>query len=111
MLNPQIDVDISVSVNKPFSTQFNVVNLYNDNRLEIIDCNQKIDNNEDPLLALRCKKEASLVKCLNLLKNDDRVKIITDSSAYVNKDDWLDKAITTKARKKIQEFIKEHENK
>ena len=43
------------------------------------------------------------------LQNNDRVRIITDNKAYVSKDDWLDKVVTTHARKKIVEFIKEHE--
>lgn len=40
------------------------------------------------------------------LKNNDRVRIITDDKAFVNKEDWLDKVVTTNARKKIMDFLK-----
>jgi len=43
------------------------------------------------------------------LSNQDRVRIITDQSAYVPKNDWLDKVVTTSARNKINDFIREHE--
>ncbi len=45
-----------------------------------------------------------------VLSNQDKVRIITDESAYVPKEDWLDKVVTTSARNKIMDFIKEHEN-
>ena len=44
-----------------------------------------------------------------VLKSDDRVRIITDNKAYVDKSTWLDKCVTTKAKKKINEFIREKE--
>ena len=44
-----------------------------------------------------------------VLENNDRVRIITDESAFVPKDEWLDKVVTTSARNKIMDFIKEHE--
>ena len=44
------------------------------------------------------------------LKHNDRVRIITDDKTYVSKDDWLDKAVTHHARRKIIEFIKEHDD-
>ena len=43
------------------------------------------------------------------LQNNDRVRIITDNKAYVEKSDWLDKVVTLHARRKIIEFIKDHE--
>ena len=43
------------------------------------------------------------------LENQDKVRIITDNTAYIPKDEWLDKVVTTSARNKILEFIKEHE--
>jgi len=46
-----------------------------------------------------------------VLKNQDRVRIITDSKAYVPKEEWLDKVITTTAKNKILDFIKENEDK
>ena len=46
----------------------------------------------------------------HVLENQDRVRIITDEEAYVPKEEWLDKAITTNARNKIMEFIRENEN-
>lgn len=43
-----------------------------------------------------------------VLKNQDRVRIITDSKAYIPKEEWLDKVITTTAKNKIMEFIKDN---
>ena len=43
------------------------------------------------------------------LSNQDKVRIITDESAYIPKFDWLDKVVTTSARNKIMDYIKEHE--
>ena len=41
-----------------------------------------------------------------VLKNKDRVQIITDPLSTGPKKDWLDKAITTYAKRKIKEFNK-----
>lgn len=43
------------------------------------------------------------------LQHNDRVRIITDDKTYVSKVDWLDKVVTTHARRKILDFIREHE--
>ncbi len=43
------------------------------------------------------------------LQNNDRVRIVTDSKVFVPKDDWLNKVVTTNARRKIMDFIKSHE--
>ena len=43
------------------------------------------------------------------LENQDKVRIITDNTAYVPKEEWLDKVVTTSAKNKILEFIKEQE--
>ena len=40
------------------------------------------------------------------LSNKDRVRIITDEMSYGPRKDWIDKAQTTHAKKKIKEFIK-----
>ena len=40
------------------------------------------------------------------LKNKDRVKIITDILSYGPREDWIDKTVTTKAKRKIREFNK-----
>lgn len=45
-----------------------------------------------------------------VLENQDRVRIITDKNAYVPKEEWLDKVITTNAKNKILDFIKENDN-
>lgn len=44
------------------------------------------------------------------LNNQDKVRIITDDTAYVPKEEWLDKVVTTSAKNKIMDFIKEHED-
>ena len=45
-----------------------------------------------------------------VLKNQDRVRIITDETAYIPKEEWLDKVVTTSAKNKIMEYIKEHDS-
>ncbi|MBQ8472949.1 MAG: bifunctional (p)ppGpp synthetase/guanosine-3',5'-bis(diphosphate) 3'-pyrophosphohydrolase [Bacilli bacterium] len=45
-----------------------------------------------------------------VLENQDRVRIITDNKAYVPKEEWLDKVVTTNAKNKIMDFIKENED-
>ena len=44
------------------------------------------------------------------LSNQDKVRIITDDTVYVPKFDWLDKVVTTSARNKIMDYIKEHDD-
>lgn len=41
-----------------------------------------------------------------ILKNKDRVRIITDDLSFGPREDWIDKAKTTKAKRKIKEFGK-----
>lgn len=41
-----------------------------------------------------------------VLHNKDRVRIITDILSYGPREDWIDKAKTTKAKRKIREFSK-----
>ena len=41
-----------------------------------------------------------------VLKNKDRVSIITDPLSYGPREEWIDKAITSNAKKKIREFNK-----
>ena len=43
-----------------------------------------------------------------VLENQDKVRIITDESVFVPKEDWLDKVVTTSAKNKIMDYIKEH---
>ena len=40
------------------------------------------------------------------LKNKDRVKIVVDNLSFGPREEWLDMAVTTRARKKIKEFQK-----
>ncbi len=46
-----------------------------------------------------------------VLENQDRVRIITDPNAYVPKEEWLNSVITTKAKNKITEYMKENQEK
>ena len=39
-----------------------------------------------------------------VLKNKDRVRIVTDVLSYGPREDWIDKAKTSYARKRIKEF-------
>ena len=39
-----------------------------------------------------------------ILKNKDRVRIVTDDLSFGPRKDWIDKAHTSLAKKKIREF-------
>lgn len=41
-----------------------------------------------------------------VLKNKDRVRIVTDELSYGPREDWVDKAQTSLAKRKIKEFNK-----
>ena len=41
-----------------------------------------------------------------VLSNKDRVRIVTSDLAFGPRDDWIDKAHTSYAKKKIKEFNK-----
>lgn len=41
------------------------------------------------------------------LRNKDRVRIVTDELSYRPREDWIDKAQTSLAKRKIKEFGKE----
>lgn len=43
------------------------------------------------------------------LQNNDRVRIITDGSVYIDRRPWLDYVATIHAKKKINEYLKENE--
>ena len=45
------------------------------------------------------------------LQNNDRVRIITDGSVYIDRKPWLDYVVTIHAKKKINEYLKELDNK
>lgn len=47
---------------------------------EIIDANEKIENNEDPVRAIRKKKESSLVKAFNKLNEDGYDGLVSSGS-------------------------------
>ena len=41
------------------------------------------------------------------LQNNDRVRIISDSSVYIDRNPWLDYVVTTHAKKKLTEYLKD----
>ena len=41
-----------------------------------------------------------------VLKNNDRVRIVSDELSFGPREEWINKAITTKARKRIRDFRK-----
>ena len=41
-----------------------------------------------------------------VLSNRDRVRIITDDLSFGPRDEWIDCAVTAKAKRKIKEFNK-----
>ena len=42
------------------------------------------------------------------LQNNDRVRIICDKNVYINREEWLSIAVTTHAKKKIIEYMKDN---
>ncbi|WP_326514117.1 phosphate acyltransferase PlsX [Clostridium intestinale] len=53
---------------------------YDENRLKIVDCTEVITPDEHPVMALRKKKNSSLVKALNLVKSGECDGIISAGS-------------------------------
>lgn len=53
---------------------------YNEDKVEIIDAKENIENNEDPAFALRKKKDSSIVKAMNLLKEKKADALISAGS-------------------------------
>ena len=54
---------------------------YNEHQIEIIDADEVIDNNESPTVAIRTKKNSSLVKAFDYAnENDDAVGVISAGS-------------------------------
>lgn len=46
---------------------------YDKSRIEIVDAKEKVTNNESPTVAIRAKKDSSLVRALEITKNDPEV--------------------------------------
>lgn len=64
----EFDKDIILVGRENFIKE-NLKNLeYNSDKVEILDAQENIENNEEPVLALRRKKDSSIVKALTLLK-------------------------------------------
>lgn len=55
-------------------------NNYNGEKIKIIDAKEVIETNEHPVMALRRKKDSSIVKALNLVKNGDCDAVISAGS-------------------------------
>ncbi|MET3616398.1 glycerol-3-phosphate acyltransferase PlsX [Peptoniphilus olsenii] len=53
---------------------------YNENKIQIIDAPDNIENNEDPAFAIRKKKNSSIVVALNLLKENKDCAFISAGS-------------------------------
>ncbi len=53
---------------------------YDKNRVEIFEANEVIDNNESPAFALRRKKDSSIVRALELVKNNSDAALISAGS-------------------------------
>lgn len=53
---------------------------YDENRIKVIDCKEVITPNEHPVMALRKKKDSSLVKALNLVKSGECQGVISAGS-------------------------------
>ena len=53
---------------------------YNKEKIEIINASENIENNEEPVLALRKKKDSSIVKAMNLLKEKKADALISAGS-------------------------------
>lgn len=55
--------------------------LFDENRLEIINASQEITNDDKPTEAIRTKKDSSLVKSLDLLKQDESVLAVVSAGS------------------------------
>ncbi len=55
-------------------------NGYNKSAVSIVNATEVIDNNESPVFALRRKKDSSIVKALELVKNDSESALISAGS-------------------------------
>lgn len=53
---------------------------YNEEKIEIINAKENIENNEEPVLALRRKKDSSIVKAMSLLKEKKADALISAGS-------------------------------
>ena len=55
-------------------------NEYNKNQIDIVDAQEIITNNDAPVMAIRRKKNSSIVKALNLVKNNDADAFVSAGS-------------------------------
>lgn len=66
-----LDIDVSlIGIKDEIKKSMEELDYHMDSGIEIIDAKEKIENEDEPTLALRRKKDSSIVKGLNLLKED-----------------------------------------
>lgn len=53
---------------------------YSKEKIEILNCTEIISNNEHPAMAIRKKKDSSLVRCMNLVKKGEADAVISAGS-------------------------------
>jgi glycerol-3-phosphate acyltransferase PlsX len=73
----EYDIEILITGNEDLIKEELKKHTYDCNKIKIVDAKEVISTNEHPVMAIKRKKDSSLVKALNLVKNGDADAIIS----------------------------------
>jgi phosphate acyltransferase len=76
----ELDVDIIITGPETEINKYLAKSKYNQGKITVLDASEVISTSEAPVMALRKKKDSSLVKALNLVKNGSADAIISAGS-------------------------------
>jgi len=76
----EYDIDIVITGNEDLIREELLKYTYDCNRIKIVDASEVISTSEHPVMAIKRKKDSSLVKALNLVKSGDADAIISAGS-------------------------------
>ncbi|MGH4138093.1 phosphate acyltransferase PlsX [Clostridium sp.] len=76
----EYDIDILITGNEDLIRQELKKYTYDSNKIKIVDASEVISTSEHPVMAIKRKKDSSLVKALNLVKSGDADAIISAGS-------------------------------
>ena len=77
----EYDIDILITGAEDLITEELKKYTYDSNKIKIIDAKEVIGTNEHPVMAIKRKKDSSLVKALNLMKSGEADAIISAGSS------------------------------
>lgn len=77
----EYDIDILITGSEELIREELVKYTYDSNRIKIVDAKEVISTSEHPVMAIKRKKDSSLVKALNLVKSGDADAIISAGSS------------------------------